>query len=193
MLYEDVCKQIVRSTFECTQPHNFQSRRPPFMLCTEQTMYWVSSIVWCIKLWSCVHSKIDPTWIPYSFDQTPWVLFFSLLVFVWLLFEGGDYSRAVSIRRNTVPSYNTSNSRHSGWRHKLIYTSLELHYVSYTCNHDDQNMIKVTQILLSCRTRPTTCMGTEFLKRKINTKPVAFCMVFTHCQVDIKCWFVCIH
>ena len=136
----------------------------------------------------CTQRLIWLEYHAYSFNQTPWVLFFSLLVF-----EGGDYSRAVSIRRNIVPSYNTSNSRHSGWRHKLLDTSLEHHYVSYTCNHNDQNMIKVTQILLTCRTRPTTCMGTEFLKRKINTKPVAFCMVFTHCQVHIKCWFVCIH
>ena len=29
--------------------------------------------------------------ILYIFDQTPWVLFFSLLAFVQLLFEGGIY------------------------------------------------------------------------------------------------------
>ena len=30
-------------------------------------------------------------WLPYFFDQTPWLLFISQLVFVQLLFEGGVY------------------------------------------------------------------------------------------------------
>ena len=29
--------------------------------------------------------------MPYFFDQTPWLLFFSLLVFLWLLFGGSVY------------------------------------------------------------------------------------------------------
>ena len=29
--------------------------------------------------------------IPYFFDQTPWLLLFSLIIFVQLLFEGGVY------------------------------------------------------------------------------------------------------
>ena len=30
--------------------------------------------------------------LPYFFDQTPWLLFYVLLVFVGLLIEGGFYS-----------------------------------------------------------------------------------------------------
>ena len=36
--------------------------------------------------------------IPYFFDQMPWLQFFLLLVFLWLLFEGGYYSRVATIQ-----------------------------------------------------------------------------------------------
>jgi len=36
--------------------------------------------------------------MPCFFDQTSWLLFFHYMFFVWLLFEGGYYLRAATIR-----------------------------------------------------------------------------------------------
>ena len=38
--------------------------------------------------------------MPYFFDQTPWLLFFSLLVFLWLLFGGSVYFFGKSVGIN---------------------------------------------------------------------------------------------
>ena len=58
----------------------------------------------------------ETVWLNRLFNQTPWLLFFSLLVIVRLLFKGsvyfvlivqllckgGDYARAASLQKNTV-------------------------------------------------------------------------------------------
>ena len=46
--------------------------------------------------------------IPYFFNQTPRLLFISLLVFVRLLFEGGYYSRAAFISLESPETSSTA-------------------------------------------------------------------------------------
>ena len=54
---------------------------------------YIKSLSTCVGnvLECCLISACVPC-IPYLFDQTPRLLFFSLLILVWLLFEGGVYA-----------------------------------------------------------------------------------------------------
>ena len=45
----------------------------------------------CWHDWYALHVHICCVQVPYFFDQTPQLLFIFMLVFVWLLFEGGVY------------------------------------------------------------------------------------------------------
>ena len=77
----------------------------------------MTRVLWTFMLACSPIAATASLHVPYFFNQTPRLLFFSLDVFVWLLFEGdiyyaqssrlcGYYSWAMSFQRNTVAQKN---------------------------------------------------------------------------------------